>query len=371
MRTYRSKTSGTASKAEKRGHGRREVLKMAGAGALAALAAPYIGSSRVRAQSQQIVMPMSGGSFMDAWQNEIITPFTEETGISVQMVSGNMKAHAMNLLSSRGQPPFDLFLGNGDDFVQLLDDDRMLPLTPDVVPSIEDIHDKFKDQWDGHGSMFDYFSIGFGYSTEQIENAPASWAEFVDRTVAGDFGSTVFFNSLTGGVRGPEVMLTLGRALSGEENNIDAAFDAVQRMKPNIFKFFSAINEPVVMLLNGEGSIGPGWDGRTYIAHDESDGLIQFVKPSEGLASNGPAIGVVRGGNEEAAFILAEYSLSAPVQKRFCESMFYGSPNSKVVYSEELQDRIPTPDEISVPDERFIAENLGAWIDRWNAEIAI
>src|SRR5690606_28647013 len=110
----------------------------------------------------------------------------------------------------------------------------------------------FKAQWEGYGAMFDYHSIGFGYSTEQIDDAPRSWVEFVDRTAAGDFGRTVFFNSLPSGVRGPEVMLTLARAVTGDETGIEGAFDAVQRMKPNIFKFFSSINEPVTMLLNGE-----------------------------------------------------------------------------------------------------------------------
>jgi putative spermidine/putrescine transport system substrate-binding protein len=116
--------------------------------------------------------------------------------------------------------------------------------------------------------------------------------------------------------------------------------------------------------------VGPGWDGRVFVAHDESNGRVQFIKPTDGLACNGPPIGVVRGGNEEAAYRFVNFALSADVQKAFCEKMFYGAVNSKVVYSPAVAARLPTPDEVTVADERFMAANIKSWVDRWNREIA-
>jgi len=335
-----------------------------------AICAPYLGSTSLRAEGKEILVPMSGGSFMAAWGSEVADTFKKKTGINVKLVPGNVKAHAMSLLAAKGNPPFDIIQGNGDDFIQLLDAGKLLPLSPDKVPSINDVHFKFKEQWQGYGSMFDYFSIGLAYATDQLKNPPASWKEFVERTAKGDFGANVFFNSLTAGVRGPEVLVNLARALSGNEQNVDAAFNALKRMKPNIFKFFGSINDPIMMLLNGEGMIGPSWDGRTFIAQDESNGKVAFVRPTDGVASSGPAIGVIKGGNEDGAYQLVEHALSAEVQKSFCEKMFYGAVNTKVVYSGSLAQRIPKPDEVNVPNERFMATNMGAWIKRWNQEIA-
>jgi putative spermidine/putrescine transport system substrate-binding protein len=346
---------------------RRTVL----AGGLAALATPYLGSSDARAQGREIAMPMSGGSFMQFYQSEITEPFRQKTGITVRMVPGNMKTHAMQLLASRGRPPFDVFLGNGEDLVQLLDANRMLPMTADRVPSIAELHPKFTEQWGGYGSLFDYFSIGLSYNTQLVREPPRSWKEFVERTVRGDFRNQVFFNSLTGGVRGPEVLCALARALTGSEENTDAAFDALKRMRPRIFKFFSSINDPVVMLLNGEGMVGPGWDGRVFVAHDESQGKVQFVTPTDGVACNGPPIAVVRGGNSEAAYAFVNFALSAEVQKAFCEKMFYGSVNTRVQYSPNLAGRLPTPDQVTVANERFMAANIARWVERWNREIVV
>lgn len=345
---------------------RRTVL----AGGIAALATPYVASRDARAQGREIAVPMSGGSFMEFFRSEIAEPFRRKTGIAVRTVPGNMKAHAMQLMASRGTPPFDVFLGNGEDLVKLLDASRMVPLTPDRVPSIAEVHPKFREQWQGFAAMFDYFTIGLAYNTELLLAPPRSWKEFAERTAKGDFGDQVFFNSLTGGVRGPEVLCTLARALTGSEENTDAAFDALRRMRPHIFKFFSSINDPVVMLLNGEGLIGPGWDGRVFVAQDESKGKVQFITPTDGVACNGPPIAVVRGGNQDAAYAFVDFALSADTQKAFCEKMNYGAVNTGVVYSGGLASRLPKPDEVTVANERFMAANIGRWVERWNREIA-
>ena len=354
---------------------RRKFIRGVSAAAAAATLAPLLGTVASRsaraASDKEVVLSTSGGSFMQTWQTKIIDPFQKQTGLRVKQVSGSMKAHAMQLRASRGTPPFDLFMGDGADFVHLAEGGFMLPLMPDKVPSINEVAPKFKDQWHGFGSHFDYASVGLGYRTDRIKNPPASWRDFVERAAAGEFGKTVFFNNLPAGVRGPEMLLTLSRVFGGDIKNVDAGFAAIKRFKPYTFKYFSAYNDPVVLLTNGEGDIGPGWDGRTYIAHDESGGKVNWIKPKEGPASNGPVVGVVKGGNAEGAYALINYALGAEAQKAFCEAMFYGSVNSKVVYSEHLAKRIPAIDDIQVFDEKFMASNVGAWIERWNREIAV
>ena len=76
-----------------------------------------------------------------------------------------------------------------------------------------------------------------------------------------------------------------------------------------------------------------------------------------------------RGDLGPEAYRFVDFALSAPVQKAFCEKMFYGAVNSKVEYSPSLANRLPRPDEINVPSERFMADNMSNWITRWNREI--
>jgi putative spermidine/putrescine transport system substrate-binding protein len=336
----------------------------------AALAAPALLIRSARAAPGEIVLMMSGGSFMTTWQSQIIDPFEKATGLKVRMTPGNNKAQAMALRANPSNPAFDVYLGNGDDFLHLLDAGLIVKLAPREVPNLAKIYPKFRDRWEGYGSHFDYSSVGIAYRPDRIKSPPGSWREFIDRTATGEFGSSVFLPSMAAGVRGPEVLVTISRALSGNGDDVDAGFAALKRMKPYVFKYYTSFNDPAVLLLNDEGAIGTGWDGRSFIAHDESGGKVDWIKPREGAASSGPVIAVVKGGNEEGATKLLNWAIGAAAQKPFCEAMFYGSVNSEVRYSDALAKRIPAVDDINVPDDRFLGANLSAWIERWNRDIA-
>ena len=338
---------------------------------LAALAAPALLRTRTaRAAGKEVVLMMSGGSFMTNWQTKIADPFEKQTGIKVRMLPGNGKAQTMALRANPSNPAFDVFMSNGDDFLRLVDAGLIVRLSPSAAPNLAKVYPKFRDPFDGYGANFDYSSVGIAFRTDQVKQPPASWREFVDRVAGGEFGSSVFLPNMGSGVRGPEVLVTLARALTGEDINIDAGFAALKRMKPYVFKYYSSFNDPVVLLLNDEGAIGTGWDGRTFVAHDEAKGAVNWLPPKEGAASSGPVLGTVKGGNEEGAQALIDFALSAEAQKAFCEAMFYGSVNSEVRYSDALANRIPKVEEINVPSDRFIAEHLSAWIERWKQEIA-
>ncbi len=309
------------------------------------------------------VEPTERTAFVDA--------FKAKYGVEVTQVSGNMSAHAVQLRANRNNPPFDVWHGFGPDMVTLIRDGIVVPLPEDRVPSLKDVYPQFKDQWRGYGAYFDYSSVGIAYDTKAVKNPPAGWKEFLERAASGEFGKTVFFPNLPSAVRGPEVMTTIARALTGDPKNVDAAFEAVKKIKPYVVKFYTSLNDPMTLLLSKEGTIGTGWDGRTFVAHDESGGKVNWVRPKEGAATSGPVLGVVKGGNEAWAFKLVDFALSAEVQKPFMEAMFYGSVNSKVKYSDALAKRLPKADEVNVSDEAFLLQNVGKWIDRWNREIAV
>lgn len=348
---------------------RRQWIRNIAVASAAAAVGPGIVRLAHAAKDKEVVMSMSGGSYMENWQKKIIDPFQKETGITVKMVPGSFHAHAMRVRASRrGAPPFDLLMGDGFDFINLIAGGYLLPLAASKVPNLAEVAPKFRDQFDDRGVLFDYASLGIAYSTARVKNPPKSWREFVDRTAAGDFGNRVFCNNLPAGVRGPEFLMLFDRVFGKDDKDVDAGFAAFKRMKPHVFKFFTTFSDPVQLITNGEGDIGPGWDGRTYIAHDAGE-KIDWIAPTEGVGAAGPTVGVVKGGNSDAAYALLNYSIGAVAQKAFCEAMGYGAVNAKVVYSERLAKRVPSVQNAIVADNRFISEHLREWVERWNREI--
>ena len=192
--------------------------------------------------------------------------------------------------------PYDVAAFGGNDMYRLIRAKKLAQVDEKSVPSLADVPEKFKADWEGCGSLYDYSSVGIAYRPDKIQGGVKSWKEFVERTVAGEFGKQVFFNNLSSNVRGAEVLSMFGKIYGSGYGDIEASIATLERMKPHIFKFFTAFNDPVVLLTSGEGAIGPGWDGRTFIAEDSTKGMVKWVDPTEGAVSSGPVMAVVKGG---------------------------------------------------------------------------
>ena len=240
----------------------------------------------------------------------------------------------------------------GNDMYRLIRAKKLAQVDEKSVPSLADVPEKFKADWEGCGSLYDYSSVGIAYRPDKIQGGVKSWKEFVERTVAGEFGKQVFFNNLSSNVRGAEVLSMFGKIYGSGYGDIEASIATLERMKPHIFKFFTAFNDPVVLLTSGEGAIGPGWDGRTFIAEDSTKGMVKWVDPTEGAVSSGPVMAVVKGGKEDLAKAFMNYALGEEAQKAFCEAMYYGAVNRKVQYSESSSIACPasTPSSSSTPN---------------------
>jgi len=347
---------------------RRTFLKRSASLGLATIGGGYLRIGH--AADNHIYVTSSGGSFLENVRKHMAEPFEKQSGVKVTLVPGTNPAHALKILSSRGTPPYDVAAFGGMDIYRLIRAKKLVQVDEKSVPSLADVPDKFKADWDGCGSMYDYSSVGIAYRPDKIQGGVKSWKEFVERTAAGEFGKQVFFNNLSSNVRGAEVLSMFGKIYGRGYGDIEASIATLEKMKPHIFKFFTAFNDPVVLLTSGEGAIGPGWDGRTFIAEDSTKGMVKWVNPAEGAVSSGPVMGVVKGGKEDLAKAFMNYALGAEAQKAFCEAMLYGAVNRKVQYSEKLKDRLPGIDSVQLVDTELLIKNMSALLDLWNKRIA-
>ncbi|MBI3978294.1 MAG: ABC transporter substrate-binding protein [Chloroflexi bacterium] len=323
-----------------------------------------------KSANKTIVIGTSGGPFLDNLKKHILDPFAKQTGADVQVSAGAFPAIAAALRASKDKPPYDFVSISAELILQMIADDFWVKLTPENVPNLKDMYPMAYEPFKSYAAALDYASQGLAVNTEMVKSPPQSWKEFIEQGAAGAYGKNIFFNNLPSGVAGIFVMMKLAQVMSGDPKNADAAFDAVKRIKPNVAKFFTSYSDPVDLLTRKEATVGVGFDGRVYIAHDETNGKITWIKPKDGAAGTLAAFAVVRRGNEEWALKLANHVVDAEPQSSFVNAMFYGSLNKKVKYSEKLAQRIPPPSEVQPPDYEFIVQNQDKWIERWNKEIA-
>ncbi|BAB52579.1 ABC transporter substrate-binding protein [Mesorhizobium japonicum] len=359
---------------------RRQMLTgmgVAAGGAALAIGAPGI----LRAQESPLVVVSGGGSYEDAIRKAIIEPFQKETGISVtyvtpaseaklkaQVDSNNVQWDVMELSNPAFRPDANKYLEEID--YAAFDKETLDNLVPEAKTKY------------GVGSFV--YSTVMAFSTVEYpvdKPRPTSWAEFWDiskfpgprtlETCADGSTATVEFALLAAGVPKDKLYPI----------DLDKAFASLDRIKPQIAKFWSVGAEPGQMLSDRQVAMGSAWNGRMQALKDQGASIdYQWNE-----AQLSPTHWVVPKGakNRAAAMKFAAYQASAQAQARLNNLIFYGPLNRAAFkYIEpKVAAQLPTaPDNLN---KQYFA-NLEYWqtqsssgksntdilVDRWAEWVA-
>jgi putative spermidine/putrescine transport system substrate-binding protein len=312
----------------------------------------------------------SGGPYAEAVKKHEVDAFEPETGIPVQFVMGSSAAQALQIRANPKNPPFDVFCGSHIDLANLVNEGFMEVLPEEKVPNMRDVPSIFKPPFfKGRAVGHDYGAIGISYSTASIASPPTSWRDFVDRTAAGEFGRNVFFPNVPVVIRGPEIMMLIAKAFTNDTLNFAAALEQVKRMKPYIVKFFNTPSDPVTLLEQREGTIGPGWDARTWAGADATGGKMAWLTPKEGSPVGVYGLAALKNAQTELAFKLINHMLRPDLQSRFAAEIGNAVSNAKAQYPPKIAKRIAKFEDLFFPDPNIVITNSPKWFEAWNREI--
>ena len=183
--------------------------------------------------------------------------------------------------------------------------------------------------------VFTFGSWGFAYH-ERLKEPPRSFAELVDGTIKGKWRVALPNAGYTGT---PQVLIwALADALGGSVDNVDPAFDAIKKMKPNI-SFFASITDPLTLLESGEADLSLYPDGRTWAAYDSGAKWIRFLNPKEGGVNLPAIVQKVKNGSDLAWEYINSMLAPGP-QSEVVKRLNYETSNPKAVLPPEIRARI-------------------------------
>ncbi len=268
----------------------RRTFLQSTAAATAALGFPYI----ARGQDKSLVVNSYGGSFEEFMRAEIIPPFEQQTGITINLDVGLGKGWLTNLRAAGPEnPPYDVLMTN-ETWASIEREEGFFdPIPADAVPNLANLWPIARLP-DNSGVIGTLSPIGLCYRTDLVETPPTAWEDlWTNEAFKGNTALYTITNSA-----GYMFVLMTARDMFGSEYEVDQAVDKIKELKPFQQVDFSGTMETV--LTRGEAIIGP--IDFAAGARLKVQGIkVETVAPKEGMFMFEQVFSMLQGQHQEGA----------------------------------------------------------------------
>lgn len=340
------------------------TLVLASMFALAACGGGSSDNSSDKKESKDLVVSTFGLS-EDIVKSDVMAPFEKEFDAKITMDIGNSGDRFTKLVSNpTGIDVIELAQANSADGAS---QDMFEKLDESKIPNIADLTDGAKEVFDsGAGVPIAVNSVGIVYDKEKVGKEITDWSDLWD-------------SSLKGKISIPEITTTAGPLMmyiasdyAGEDitkDNGEAAFKALEELKPNIVKTYAKSSDLANMFQAGEIEAAIVMDFAYDVIKGDSDS-IEYVVPKSGTYANYNTINIPKeAANKELAYEFVNYRISADSQKAKALSLNEAPTVSTVELTEEEAGNMTygaIADRAETVDFDFVNGQLTDWIDQWN-----
>ncbi len=334
-------------------------------------APPAPGASGASGGGKNLTINSFGGTFQDAIVKVVVDGFQSKYGVTVS-VSTALSTAALSQLKAapKGRPPLDVAYMDLAPIYQAKSAGLLQPFDRSKIPSLSDLYPVAVDK-DNYWVAELVSMTGIAYNTEKVTEPPTSWQDLWDPKYKG-----MVAISDVSGTAGYQFLSMAAKLNGGSEKDIDAGFEAIKRLKPNIVSIYKAPDEMSRLLSSGEASIGV-WYGDRLSSLKRKGAPVAFATPKEGAIAVLSSMCIPKGTSQlDLAHNYIDFQLSAAVNREFITTIAEGPTNSKVKLDEKFlkENYVPYGTEamgklVSL-DNEVIAQNLADWITRWQSEIA-
>lgn len=275
---------------------------------------------------------------------EIIKQFEETYGVKVtETYFDSYDVMYPRILA--GNSGFDLTFPTDTDVPGLVEQGLVLPLDKSRIPNevnlaAEWLHPAY-DPDHTHSMPYMWWTTGFAYDSDKIDEAPTSWAALWDPRFAKhimmlDDQREVFATAL----------IRQGKSINTvDDAELDAALALLKEQRPLVRKYSG---DPIGDLKSGNMWLGHDWSGDIW-AVQETRPSMTFVLPEEGAVRGSDAMVIPQGApHPVAANLFINHLLDAQVSAANTNTVYYMGPNAaakEFIDPEILADPALNPDQ--------------------------
>ena len=307
------------------------------AAAASALAAPHVAN----AQAATLKITTWGGKWGEIMKADLLPAFEREFKCTVSADQAFPFLPKLQA-SPKNNPIYDVLHANSNEQWKAFDEGIVgAKLDVKDVPNLKDVYPyAISDKIVGV-SIFTS-AIGLGYRTDKGLTPPTSWKDLADPKLAGARGGYIIpVNSL-----GQAHLMLLGKIYGRGYNDLDAAYKALEALKP--IKLFDFTGQMERALLSGEVNMGVIHDSGV-LRYEGTNQPVEFAIPSEGVLALEQVLNPTPGSKvKELAHAYIDYMPREDVQKKLAEAVWYSPSNTKVKLDAKYDARLfNTPEKVA------------------------
>jgi len=308
---------------------------------------------------------------VEQFQEAIVDPFTEKTGIEVEIETGSNADRLSQLQLAGGDAGIDVMLISDSFAASGQEQGLFQDFDESDVPNLGAIAD-FAVEEGYDGPAYSYQLNGTLYSTDDLTaEQAADWSLYADPANSGRLAF-------------PDISVTAGQlAVSGVADtfgsgpyDVDTAFETIGGWAPGILQFYTSSTEVTNLLTQGEIVAADALSGfaTTLVASGEP---VAWTAPAEGryMATNRAMIpsGAT---NVEGAYAFIDYLLSVEAQTASAEIVGDLPVALDATIPSEITDVVgdiaadPIAAGYATLDPAEIVPNRAQWVERFTREVA-
>jgi putative spermidine/putrescine transport system substrate-binding protein len=315
--------------------GRRAIAK-------AALAAPTILSSRAWADGKSINVGIYTAQQGEYVRKQIVPKFEADYNCRVFTTEGVTLTQIAALRATRTNPKYSAMFMD-DIGIDLAKKEGLIdPLPVDKIPNLQRVYKRFLFN-EGYGAAF-AISTGGLYINPQNDPKITSYGDlwqdrFAKRVlmITPKFTQSIYLLVAT-------ASMVTGKPLHEAQYKIDAAWDKMAALKPNILTIYEA-PATVMMVAQGQADVGGIEYSKNIYPYTVAGAPIDMVFPKEGTFAGINCLSFVKGAPEPelgAAFI--NRMLEPSVQQGLAEATLTAPSISGLSFKPEIAKYIAYPD---------------------------
>jgi len=275
-----------------------------------------------------------GGDAAKNVENNIVNPFQEEHGISVNMQTFGDPFQVLSKLKA-GTIDADVIVTWPEALVSGLRNDPPVwgELRYDNLTNYDNVIDDLKPQnadYDPTGNSS--LPIAFGgngavYNYEQVDK-PQSWSDLYTDQLEGQLGYSSSMSILIG-TAATELGINFNELSGNSSSDMQAVWDQVRMQKEYVYEWWDTASSMQQLVTDGSALAGILWYGRTFSLREFNDVPVRWTIPEEGASAWTDIYAMPAGRSDQqkrTAELWLDYNLRDDVVHRVSEAFPVARP---------------------------------------------